>query len=595
MPGLRCCLAGDATQSHLQEALTLRASRYYAPTLRQAPVEAELPSHKLLLRGGYIRSTTGAAGIFNWLPLGYRVLRNVENIVREEMDRAGALEVHLPVLSPAELWDRSGRLQTFVPPLMRVTDRNERVLILGPTHEEPMTDLVAGDLKSYRDLPLSLYQIQTKFRDEIRPRGGLLRVKEFLMKDAYSFDVDRAGLDVSYQAQYDAYVRIFARLDIPVLIVKADAGSMGGSDTREFMALTGAGDDTLFTCEGCGYAANAECAKVVPVAAVDRAVTPGAPERVETPGMRTIEQITEFLSRPAEQMAKTLLLNADGRLVAAMVRGDRELNEFKLKNLLGASVLRMATAEEVAQATGAIVGFSGPVGLAASVELIADHEIGAMADFVVGANADDAHLVGVEVGRDFTVARWADIRHAVAGDACPECAGGVLSTKRGIELGHVFKLGTKYAEALDARFLDETGQERVCEMGCYGIGVSRIVAALVETHHDDNGIVWPLSVAPFGVCILLLDPDVHDLGTVADELEAGCEAAGLSVLVDDRDERPGVKFKDADLIGYPIQVVVGKRTAEGGTVEVRRRKDKAERVVPVAEALAAIKELAEGC
>jgi prolyl-tRNA synthetase len=558
-------------------------------------VEAELPSHKLLLRGGYIRSTTGAAGIFNWLPLGYRVLRNVENIVREEMDRAGALEVHLPVLSPAELWERSGRLKTFVPPLMRVTDRNERVLILGPTHEEPMADLVAGDLKSYRDLPLTLYQIQTKFRDEIRPRGGLLRVKEFLMEDAYSFDVDRAALDVSYQAQYDAYVRIFERLDIPVLIVKADAGSMGGSDTREFMALTEAGEDTIFLCEACGYAANAECAAVAPLAAADRAATPGEAQRVETPGMRTIEQICEFLGRPAEHMAKTLLLNADGRLVAAMVRGDRELNEFKLKNLLGASVLRMATPEEVRQATGAVVGFSGPVGLAANVELIADAEIGAMADLVVGANADDAHLVGVEVGRDFSVAQWADIRHAVPGDACPECAGGALTTKRGIELGHVFKLGSKYAEALDARFLDENGQERVCEMGCYGIGVSRIVAALVETHHDDNGIVWPLSVAPFGVCILLLDPAVHDLGDVADQLEAGCEGAGLSVMVDDRDERPGVKFKDADLIGYPIQVVVGKRTAQEGTVEVRRRKDKAELVVPVAEALAAVKELAEGC
>lgn len=570
----------------------MRASRYWAPTLRQAPVEAEIISHKLLMRGGFVRPLT--AGIFDWMPLGLRVLRKVEEVIRQEMDRAGALEVHLPVLAPRELWEQSGRWDTFNPTPFRVQDRTERWFCLGPTHEEVMTDLVATDLKSYRDLPLTLYQIQVKFRDEMRPRGGLLRVKEFFMKDAYSFDVDRAGLDASYEAQYQAYLRIIQRLDLPLLIVKADAGSMGGSDTREFMILTEAGEDTLFVCDKCDYAANAECA------AVPKPEPTGAPNRcgdatlVETPGMKTVEQVCEFLETTPDNLAKTLLLNADGKIVAAMVRGDRELNEFKLKNLLGAAVLRMATPEEVLAATGAQVGFSGPCQLHDDVNIVADFEIGTMTDFVVGANRDDAHLCCVNVERDFVVDQWADIRHAEPGDKCPECADGYLRTVKGIEIGHVFKLGTKYSEALGAKFLDENGQEQVAIMGCYGFGVSRAVAALAEVHNDENGLVWPLSVAPFQVAILLLDPDVHDLGQVADDLEQQIEAAGHDVMVDDRDERPGVKFKDADLIGYPIQIVVGKRTAQEGTVEVRRRKDKEQRVVPVAEALAAVKELMEG-
>ncbi len=570
----------------------MRASRYYAPTLRQAPVEAELASHKLLLRGGFIRPL--AAGVFSWLPLGLRVLRNVEQIIREEMNRAGAVEVHLPVLAPRELWEQSGRWDTFQPTPYRVQDRTERWFCLGPTHEEVITDLVATDLSSYRDLPVTLYQIQVKFRDEMRPRGGLLRVKEFTMKDAYSFDVDRAGLDRSYQAQYDAYVRIFDRLDLPVLIVKADAGSMGGSDTREFMALTEAGEDTVFMCDKCDYAANAECAVVKPVAPHRQPTKAGNAELVETPGMKTVEQVCEFLDTPPESLAKTLLFNADGKIVAALVRGDRELNEFKLRNLLGAETLRMATAEEVLRTTGAHIGFSGPAQLHDDVEIIADPEIAAMTGFVVGANQDDAHLVGVEVDRDFVVDRYADIRAAVPGDACPECEDGFLTTARGIEMGHVFKLGTKYAQSLGATYLDEHGEEQVAVMGCYGIGVSRSVAALVERHHDDNGIVWPMAVAPFQVCILLLDPEIHGLGELADQLERELCEAGYEVMVDDRLERPGVKFKDADLIGYPLQIVLGKRTAQEGQVEVRRRKDKAEQVVPVAGVLAAVGELAQG-
>ena len=570
----------------------MRASQYYAPTLRKAPAEAELASHKLLLRGGFIRPLS--AGLFSWLPLGLRVLRNIENVVREEMNRAGAVEVHLPVLAPRELWEQSGRWESFQPPLFRLEDRTGRWFCLGPTHEEIITDLVAGDLNSYRDLPLTLYQIQVKFRDEIRPRGGLLRVKEFLMKDAYSFDVDAAGLDESYEAQYQAYVRIFERLDLPVLVVKADAGSMGGSDTLEFTVLTEAGEDTVFICDRCDYAANAECAAAKPPAPTHPPKKGGASALVETPGMKTVEQVCEFLDTTPENLAKTLLYNADGRIVGAMVRGDRELNEFKLRNLLGAEALRMATAEEVLRTTGAQVGFTGPVQLRGDVEIIADHEIAVMSDFVVGANQDDAHFVGVDVDQDFVVDRFADIREAVVHDPCPECDDGFLTTTRGIEMGHVFKLGTKYAKDLGATYLDENGQEQVAVMGCYGFGVSRAVAALVETHNDEDGIIWPLSVAPFHVCILLLDPDVEELAEVADQLESQLTAGGYDVMVDDRDERPGVKFKDADLIGYPLQIVVGKRTTQEGQVEVRRRKDKAENVVPVAEALAAIKELAEG-
>ncbi len=556
--------------------MILRASHYYAPTLRKAPSDAELPSHQLLMRGGFIRPV--AAGVFDWLPLGLRVLRKVENVVREEMNSAGSIEVHLPVLAPKDLWERSGRWDTFEPTPFRTKDRGDREFCLGPTHEEVMTHLVAVDLSSYRDLPLTLYQIQVKFRDEVRPRGGLLRVKEFFMKDAYSFDVDREGLDKSYQAQYDAYVRILDRLSLPAFIVKADAGSMGGSDTREFHVLTEYGEDTIFRCNKCDYAANAECAALSPVEAGPRKAD-GEPELVETPGQSTIEQVCEFLGRPAEQLAKTLIYKVDGEFIAAIVRGDRDLNDFKLRNLLGAESLEMASPADILKVTGASVGFSGPVGLAESVKIIADYEVNAMSDFVVGANKDDAHLVGVEVERDFSVAQFADIREAVLGDGCPECCDGELVTERGIEMGHVFKLGTKYAEALGATFLDESGTEQVATMGCYGFGVSRAIAGIVEVHHDKDGIIWPMSVAPFHVGVLLLDPGVEELAQIADQLETGLGEAGYEVMVDDRDERPGVKFKDADLIGYPIQIVVGKRTAENGTVEVRRREDKAESVV----------------
>ena len=547
----------------------MRASQYYLPTLRQAPAEAEIASHRLLLRGGFIRPL--AAGVFSFLPLGLRVLRKVEKIIREEMNRAGAIEVLMPVLHPRELWERTGRWSAFQPTPLRVKDRNDREFCLGPTHEEVITDLVARDVTSYKQVPLTLYQIQTKFRDEIRPRGGLIRVKEFTMKDAYSFDVDEAGLDRSYLAMYNAYVRIFERLGLPVQIVEAEAGSMGGHDTREFMVLNESGEDTIFVCDACGYSANAECAVVRPPAPASRERTKG-PRLVSTPNAKTIDAVCAMLGLPPDRLIKTLIYRAGEGFVAALVRGDRELNEFKLAGFLRASDLRMATPEEIDKVTAGPVGFSGPLGLPESVRIIADCEIAAVTDAVVGANQADAHLVSADPGVDFQVETYTDLREAVHGDPCGRCAG-TLQAKRAIEVGHVFKLGTKYSAALDAVVDDEHGVQRPLIMGCYGIGVSRIVAAIAEMYNDDNGLRWPAAVAPFQVAVLLLDPDRDDLMALAEKAAADLETAGYETLLDDRDERAGVKFKDADLIGYPVRVVVGRRTAESGELELKRRSD----------------------
>lgn len=547
----------------------MHASQYYLPTLRQAPAEAELASHRLLLRGGFIRPL--AAGVFSFLPLGLRVLRKVEEIIREEMNRAGGVEVLLPVLHPRELWERTGRWSAFQPTPLRVKDRNDREFCLGPTHEEVITDLVARDVTSYRQVPLTLYQIQTKFRDEIRPRGGLIRVKEFTMKDAYSFDVDAAGLDRSYQAMYDAYVRIFERLGLPVEIVEAEAGSMGGHDTREFMVLTDSGEDTIFICDSCGYSANAECAQVRPPAPTSRQRA-AEPRQVATPNAKTIDAVCAMLGLPPNRLIKTLIYRAGEGYVAALVRGDRELNEFKLAGLLQVSDLRMATPEEIASVTGGPVGFSGPIGLPQNVRILADCEIAALTDAVVGANQPDAHLVGADPGVDFQVETYADLREAVHGDPCGRCSG-TLQAKRAVEVGHVFKLGTKYSAALGAVVDDEHGEQQPLIMGCYGIGVSRIVAAVAELYHDDNGLRWPAAVAPFTVAVLLLDPDREDLRVLAEKITGDLESAGQEVLLDDREERAGVKFKDADLIGYPVRVVIGRRTAESGEVELQRRSD----------------------
>jgi prolyl-tRNA synthetase len=569
----------------------VKVTDLYIPTLREVPADARLVSHRLLLRGGFIRMV--CAGVFSYLPLGLRVLRKVEQIVREEMDRAGALEVLLPALNPGDLWKQTGRWWSFQPPPLKLKDGAGRDFLLGPTHEEIMTDLAAQDLRSYRQLPFTLYQIQMKFRDELRPRGGLIRAREFVMKDAYSFDADAASLDVSYQAMYDGYVRIFQRLNLPTAICEASAGSMGGHDTKEFMLVCDEGEDTLFICDQCDYSANAECAesrRPDPTRVRDQL---GEREVVETPNARTVEEVCELLGVTPDQLVKTLLYMADGQYVAALVRGDRELNETKLAGHLGAAELRMASEAEIQDVTGAPLGFTGPVGLPDKVRIVADHDIAAMHDFVVGANQADAHLVAVDVGEDFEVGEYADIRAAMEGDPCPRCEDGLLMAKRGIELAHVFKLGQKYAQDLGCVFADDEGKEVPPTMGCYGVGVSRIMSALVEEYNDKDGIIWPLAAAPYHVAILLLDNE-PDLAQIAERLCADLEAAGLETVIDDRDERPGVKFKDADLIGYPLRVVIGKRTKSEGTIEVRRRRDQEERVVPIADAVAAARELAAG-
>jgi len=567
-----------------------RASRMHIPTLREAPAEAEIASHRLLLRGGFIRPV--AAGVFDFLPMGLRVLRKVEQVVREEMNAAGAEEVLLPVLSPRELWERSGRWGTFEPTPLRTQDRGERWFALGPTHEEVITNLLAMDLESYRELPKTLYQIQVKFRDEIRPRGGLIRVKEFIMKDAYSFDRTREGLDASYQAQYDAYVRIFQRLELPVVIVEAEAGSIGGTDTREFMLLSEAGEDTIYLCDACDYGSNAECARARTPEPVEPA-TESSRELVDTPGAKTVEQVTGTLGVTADRLVKTLLYRADGSFVAALVRGDHDLNEVKLARALKADELRMAEDAEVEKLTGAAVGFAGPVGLPDQVTIVADHEVMAARDFVVGANQDDAHFTGVNVGADFAVDQVADLRQACEGDACPECDAGRLTARRCIELGHVFKLGTRYAEALDCTYKDADGEERVCIMGCYGIGVSRIVAALVEQYNDENGIIWPREAAPFETVVLLLSPDDEELAAIAEDICEALAEAGIEVLLDDRDESPGSKFAEADLLGYPTSVVVGRKVKQEGKVEVRRRADGEQLVVEPDQVAGAVTQLLE--
>jgi len=564
----------------------MRLSRYLLPTLREDPAEAEVVSHRLMLRAGMIRRT--AAGIYSYLPLGLRALRRVEAIVREEMNRAGALEVFLPVLSPAELWRETGRWEVYGKELMRIRDRHEREFCLGPTHEEVITDLVRREVRSWRQLPVNLYQIQTKFRDEIRPRFGLMRGREFGMKDAYSFHRDEADAERGYAAMYEAYTRIFTRCGLRFKAVEADSGPIGGSFSHEFMVLADTGEDAVITCAACGYGANLEKAEV--------AEPPGAPaeeprerERVATPGMRTVEEVTAFLGVGPERLVKTILLDAGGETVAALVRGDHEVNETKLRNLLGGREVRPATPEEVARATGAPVGFAGPVGLGA-VPVYGDRHVRAMANFVVGANEADAHLVGVNHGRDFTVAAWADLKSAATGDPCPKC-GRPLGTVRGIEVGHVFKLGTKYTKAMGARYLDEEGREREIVMGCYGIGTGRTVASSVEQNHDADGIVWPLPIAPFPVHLVTLSETDEAVRAAAEGLVAELGAAGVEVLWDDREERPGVKFKDADLVGLPLRVTLGGKSFARGVGELRVRRDGARSEAPLAGLAAAVRDL----
>ena len=560
----------------------MRTTELFAPTLRQISGEVELASHKLLLRAGFIRQL--AAGIYSLLPLGLRVVRKIENIVRQEMDAAGAQEVFLPALHPLELWERTGRAQHWGDELMRLKDRGGRWFCLGGTHEEVITTLVS-EVKSYRGLGFTLYQIQTKFRDDPRPRGGLIRVREFTMKDAYSFDRDVAGLDRSYAKMVEAYHKIIQRIGLPYHVVEASGGGIGGWDTREFELPAEAGESHYLRCESCGYSATPEVAQCRQ--SVAESNEPQLPlERVDTPGQRTIEHVTAFLGVEPRKLAKTLIYKAGDRVIAALVRGDRELSEDKLRAVIGAQ-LEMAEEETIRRVSGAPVGFAGPFGIK-EAEIVVDEEIRGERNFVTGGNEADLHLRNVNWGRDFPVGKWAEIRSGVAGDLCPEC-GRVLKARRGIELMHIFKLGTIYSEVLNAYFLDEDGARKPVVMGCYGIGTTRMIAAVVEQFHDESGIIWPVSVAPFEVVVIPVNHDDETQREIAEKLAAELEADGYEVLLEDRAERPGVKFKDADLIGLPGQIVVGRLAAEG-KVEVRRRAGES-RTVPVEEAAATMREL----
>jgi prolyl-tRNA synthetase len=550
----------------------MKWSEYYIPTLRDDPAEAEIASHRLLMRAGYIRKL--AAGVYNYLPLMQRVLLKITRIVREEMDAAGAVEILMPVLHPAELWQQSGRWETVGKELMRAKDRHDRDLVLGGTHEEIVTNLIKGELKSYRQIPLNLYQIQTKFRDEIRPRFGLMRGREFIMKDAYSFDRDEEGLKVSYQKMLDAYKRAFDRCGLETRIVESDTGAMGGTGAHEFMVMvdTEGGENVIFCCDKCGYAANIEKASSLEMAkGGDEKDAPQAIQKVATPGAKTVEEVTSFLKVSAKKLAKTLLYKADHQIVAAMIRGDRQINETKLKNTTGCINLEMADAGTVEKITGAQVGFAGPVGLK-GIKIIADDEVSRQVNFVTGANQDDHHFVNVNIGRDFEIDQVAEIRCAQEGEKCPRCKQGSLSASRGIEVGNTFMLGTKYSKALGATFSDVDGQEKFFIMGSYGIGITRTAQAAVERFHDEKGIIWPVPMAPFSVEVLPLNVADEKQKEAAFRIYDQLKSQGLEVLLDDRDERAGVKFNDADLIGIPLRINVGAKSLKENKVEIFVRK-----------------------
>ena len=543
----------------------MRTSQLLLPTLREDPGEAEIVSHRLMLRAGLIRKV--AAGIYTYLPLGLRVIRKVERIVREEMNRAGAQEVLMPIVSPAELWKETGRWDYYGKEMFRLKDRHERDFCLGPTHEEVITDLFRREVRSYRQLPLNFYQIQTKFRDEIRPRFGLMRGREFIMKDAYSFDKDEGGARASYQKMYDAYHRVFSRCGLNFRAVEADTGLIGGTSSHEFMVLADTGEETIVYSDGGSYAANVERAEVLPPD-FDAKEEHRPMRSVSTPGCRTVEEVTKFLKVDPSQLVKTLLYTTGSETVAVLIRGDHDANEIKLKRLLGVNDLELAGPAIVEKVTGAPVGFAGPVGL--NLRIVADHAVKTAANAVVGGNRLDTHLVDVNCPRDFQVGQFADLRNARAGDISPQ-KDGVLKTAKGIEVGHVFMLGTKYSVAMNASFLDPNGKECPAVMGCYGIGVGRTAAAAIEQNHDEKGIVWPFPIAPFHVHLISLGQSAGVTEAVT-TLYAGLEASGLEVLWDDRDERAGVKFNDADLIGAPYQVIVGDKGLAEGLLEVKTRK-----------------------
>jgi prolyl-tRNA synthetase len=562
----------------------MRLSKLFGKTQRETPAEAETVSHQLLLKAGMIHQV--AAGIYAYLPLGWRVLKKIANIIRDEMDKAGGQELSMPVLQPLELWQETGRDQAFGKGLFTLTDRRERKLVLGPTHEEVITELVKYNVQSYRDLPLLLYQIQSKFRDEPRPRGGLIRIREFLMKDLYSFDTDEEGLNQSYSKMLTAYKNIYDRCGLPSLLVEADSGAIGGKESHEFMVITEGGEDEIIYCDNCQYAANVEKAeskkgKIETEELLRR-------EEVATPGASTIEQVAKFLKIPKSHTLKAVFYIAEGKLVFVVIRGDIEVNEVKLKNALGGADLRLATEAEVIKA-GIVAGAASPIGIK-GIKIIADDSVTLGANFVAGANKPETHLKNVNYPRDFKADLVIDIAQARAGDECPKCQGRLLST-RGIEVGHVFKLGTFLSEKLGALFIDPSGASHPIIMGCYGIGLDRLLAAAIEQNHDDNGIIWPMSAAPYQVYLCPLYMENQKVAATAESLYADLVADGLEVIFDDRRESPGVKFNDADLLGIPLRVTISPRTLEKNSVEIKKRPEKEAELVPIEGITAKLKEM----
>ena len=559
----------------------MRVSNLFFATQREVPADAEIPSHKLMLRAGLIRKMS--SGIYAYMPMGFKVYKNVEKVIREEMDRAGAQELIMPALLPAEAYQASGRWEKFGPEMFRMSDRGGRPFCLGPTHEEPFTEAVRDTFRSYKNLPVTLYQIQHKYRDEKRPRFGVIRSREFVMKDAYSFDVDEEGLDKSYKLMYDAYRRIFDRLGLDYTVVDADSGAMGGSGSQEFMVKSPIGEDAICFCDACGYAANEEKASCKEGEADTAAELPI--EKIHTPDAKTIEELVAFLNTTPDKFVKTILYNIDGKIVAAMVRGDRDINETKLGNIYDATEMDLASFEDVERITGAKVGFAGPVGLKEKIEIVLDSEVALLKNFIVGACETDYHFKNVNVGRDFTPDIVKDIKNVKLGDLCPKC-GQPLGMARGVEVGHIFKLGTKYSDSLGCVYLDKEGKEQSMVMGCYGIGVSRTIAAIIEQYNDEDGIKWPAIAAPYKVIVIPTNTKDETIMNFADKLYNAYIDAGYETLIDDRNERPGVKFKDADLLGIPLRVTVGRRAGEG-IVELKFRMDGAVEEADYDQALAA--------
>jgi len=564
----------------------MRLSQYFFHTLKESPSDAEIESHRLLIHANFIKKL--APGLYSYLPLGLRSLRKFENIVREEMNRAGAIEILMPIVQPRELWEESGRWEVMGKGLLKMVDRNEHELCLGATHEEVVTDIARREVKSYRDLPLNLYQIQTKYRDEVRPRFGLMRGKEFIMKDAYSFDVDKEAALKSYEIMFNAYKRIFTRCGLNFRTVRADSGAIGGSHTHEFQVLASSGEDQIMACTNCDYASNVE---ITPASTPQDAshglnikehigglgIKIEGENKIHTPGLKTIDDLAKFLKIQAHNLVKTLFYKiADKKILCILIRGDEELNEIKLKNLYDLKMPpELAREEDVLAITGgAHPGSCGPVGLQ-NIAVICENGLKTLKDWIVGANQDDYHLININPDIDFKVTRWADLRKAREGDSCPECKTGTLKSHRGIEVGHVFYLGDKYSKIMKAVFLDEQSKSKPCEMGCYGIGIGRTVQAAIEQNHDKDGMIWPLPLAPFEVLICLLDVDDGETRGVAEKIYSELVDQKVEVLLDDRQERPGIKFKDADLIGIPFRINVGKKSlADGGQVELIDRKSK---------------------